>query len=141
MSEINKKKKEENIDLNIINYTNPKRIKEEEEEEIEEETIEDDEEDENFSIEEEESEEKKKDDKSLFPIIDTSKTLSKINNENQKIKPIDKVHIYKKIKEKEDSFDEKNKFTDNDNNDLNKSEVPDEVRRFPANSNLVKCCL
>ena len=122
MTEINKKKKEENIDLNIINYTNPKRIKEEEEEEIEEETIEDDEEDENFSIEEEESEEKKKDDKSLFPIIDTSKTLSKINNENQKIKPIDKVHIYKKIKEKEDSFDEKNKFTDNDNNDLNKSE-------------------
>ena len=50
-----------------------------------------------------------------------TKNLKKSNNDTEKLKPLDKITIYKKLKEKDDSEEEKSKIS-NENNDLNKIE-------------------
>ena len=122
MMENKENKIKRDSELNKLN-NNDKNGNNEEEEEEEEETIEDDEESDNLSLDNEEFGGKRKIDKSSISLNMENKTknLKKSNNDTEKLKPLDKITIYKKLKEKDDSEEEKNKIS-NENNDLNKTE-------------------
>ena len=109
-------------ELNKLNNNIFKKENNEEEEE-EEETIEDDEESDNLSLDNDEFGEKRKIDKSSITlnIENASKNLNKINNKTEKLKPLDKITIYKKLKDKDDYEEEKSKIS-NENNDIIKTE-------------------
>ena len=109
-------------ELNKINNNIFKKENNEEEEE-EEETIEDNEESDNLSLDNDEFKEKRNIDKSSITlnIETTSKNLNKTNNKTEKLKPLDKITIYKKLKEKEISEEEKIEIN-NENNDINQTE-------------------
>ena len=122
MMENKENKIKRDSELNKLN-NNDKNGNNEEEEEEEEETIEDDEESDNLSLDNEEFGGKRKIDKSSISLNMENKTknLKKSNNDTEKLKPLDKITIYKKLKEKDDSEEEKSKIS-NENNDLNKTE-------------------